>query len=183
MSGNTEIAVFGGGCFWCTEAIFRELRGIISAMPGYAGGHVEHPTYEQVSSGTTGHAEVTRIVFDPALISYDELLTVFFGTHDPTTPNRQGNDVGAQYRSLILYTNDEQKRSAEAFIKKLNASAASGSPVVTGLAPLGDFYEAEDYHRRYFERHKSDPYCQVVIAPKVQKVQHEFAALLKSHQE
>jgi peptide-methionine (S)-S-oxide reductase len=180
-----ETAIFGGGCFWCTEALFKELRGVVSVMPGYVGGTVANPTYEQVSTGKTGHAEAIKIEFDPAQISYNQLLTVFFATHDPTTLNRQGNDVGTQYRSIILYTSDEQKRAAEAFIKKLNESDPGGRPVVTEIKPLGapespeKFYDAENYHRDYFANNRSQGYCQVIIEPKVEKLQKEFAELLK----
>lgn len=177
---ETEIAVFGGGCFWCTEAVFESLKGIISVMPGYAGGHIENPTYEQVSSGKTGHAEVIKIEFDPSKITYRELLAVFFASHDPTTPGRQGDDVGEQYRSIILYANEEQKHQAENIIKEINASA-TGDPVITEIKALENFYEAEDYHRQYYLKHKTAPYCQLVINPKLEKVQEQFAKLLKSH--
>lgn len=176
-----EVAVFGGGCFWCTEAVFDELRGVISVVPGYAGGSVKNPTYEQVCTGGTGHAEVIRIEFDPAQIAFKDLLTVFFATHDPTTLNRQGNDVGTQYRSAVLYADDNQKREAEAFIKELNDSKTFGKPVVTTLEPLGEFYEAEQYHRKYFANNPFQPYCQYTIPPKLQKLHKQFAALLKSH--
>jgi peptide-methionine (S)-S-oxide reductase len=175
----TQTAIFGGGCFWCTEAIFDELRGVISAMPGYTGGTVKDPTYEQVSSGTTGHAEATKITFDPAVISYHDLLTVFFATHDPTTRNRQGNDVGPQYRSSIFYMDEEQKREATAFIKQLEVADPGGHPIVTEVVPFDVFYDAEDYHQQYFKNHAAEPYCQLVIEPKVEKLQKEFAALLK----
>ena len=174
-----EIAVFGGGCFWCTEAVFGELRGVFSVMPGYAGGSVKNPTYEQVCSATTGHAEVIRIGFEPDQITYKDLLTVFFATHDPTTLNRQGNDVGTQYRSIILYASEEQKREAENFIKELNCSRSQ--PVVTEVKPLGEFYEAEEYHRKYYETNSYRPYCQLIINPKLQKVYKQFTELLKSH--
>ena len=177
---QSEIAVFGGGCFWCTEALFKELRGVISAIPGYAGGTKANPTYEQVCSGTTGHAEVIRITFDPAQISYHDLLTVFFATHNPTTRNRQGSDVGTQYRSIILYATEAQKTEAEAFIKTLNTSDPGGNPVVTEVAPLEKFYEAETYHRDYFRSNPDLPYCQIVIEPKVLKLQKEFEVLLKN---
>jgi len=182
-NGKNEVAVFGGGCFWCTEAVFSELRGVISVMPGYAGGDTagRAPTYEEVCTGRTGHAEVIWIEFDPSEIAYDDLLTVFFATHDPTTLNRQGNDVGTQYRSIILTSNDAQKVAAEAFIKKLNASDPGGKPVVTEVKPLATFFEAEDYHRNYFKNNPAQPYCQVIIEPKVQKLEKQFAALLKSH--
>ncbi|OGY96853.1 MAG: peptide-methionine (S)-S-oxide reductase [Candidatus Liptonbacteria bacterium GWC1_60_9] len=178
---KTEVAVFGGGCFWCTEAVFRELRGVSSVMPGYAGGITRNPTYEQVSAGNTGHAEVIQIEFDPNEITYHDLLTVFFATHDPTTMNRQGPDTGTQYRSVIFYTTDEQKREAERFIKKLSLLDPRGKPVVTEVKPLDAFYPAEDEHREYFKKNPDQPYCQVVIEPKVQKLQKEFADLLKTH--
>lgn len=175
-----EIAVFGGGCFWCTEAVFKMLKGVISVTSGYAGGTVENPTYEQISKGTTGHVEVVRIEYDPALVSFENLLTVFFGSHDPTTPNRQGNDIGAQYRSLIFYTNEEQKEKAIHFIKEINASNSEGKPIVTEVTPLDTFYTAESYHQDYYERNKySNPYCEVIINPKLDKVQEKFAELLK----
>jgi peptide-methionine (S)-S-oxide reductase len=176
---NRQIAIFGGGCFWCTEAVFEELRGVVSVMPGYSGGAVANPTYEQVSTGTTGHAEATRIEFDPAQISYHDLLTVFFATHDPTTRNRQGNDVGTQYRSAIFYTTPEQKDEAEKFIADLEASDLGGKPIVTEIVPFEAFYEAEDYHRQYFKNHPNAGYCQLIIEPKVEKLQKQFANLLK----
>ncbi|HET8580908.1 MAG TPA: peptide-methionine (S)-S-oxide reductase MsrA [Candidatus Paceibacterota bacterium] len=176
-----ETAVFGGGCFWCTEAVFRELRGVRAVEPGYAGGHVANPSYEAVCSGTTGHAEVIRIEYDPAEISYHDLLTVFFATHDPTQENRQGNDVGEQYRSAIFYANDAQKAEAEAFIRELGEGSAEGDPIVTAVEPLHDYYPAEEYHREYFKDHPEAAYCQLVISPKVAKVQKEFAALLRGH--
>lgn len=172
-----KIAVFGGGCFWCTEAVYSELKGVISVMPGYAGGTTPNPTYEQVCSGNTGHAEVIRIEYEPDKISYNDLLTVFFATHDPTTLNRQGGDVGTQYRSVILYTDETQKSEAEAFIKKLSED---GEKVVTELKPLESFYEAEDYHRQYYLKNSSAPYCQLVINPKLEKLKEKFYALLKS---
>ncbi len=179
---KTEIAVFGGGCFWCTEAIFEELRGVISVMPGYTGGTVKNPTYEQVSSGTTGHAEAAKIEFDPTLISYRDLLTVFFSMHDPTTRDRQGDDVGPQYRSSIFYTSEEQRNDARAFIKKLEASDPGGRPIVTEVTPFDAFYDAEDYHRQYYRKNASAPYCRVIIEPKVEHLQKDFAALLKEKQ-
>ncbi len=179
MDAAHEIAVFGGGCFWCTEAVFKMFRGVRAVTPGYAGGADGRPTYEEVSRGTTGHAEVVRIEYDPSLISYETLLTVFFATHDPTTPDRQGNDVGTQYRSVILYSSDAQRVAAERRIAQINASADAGNPVVTEVAPLEKFYEAEAYHRDYYARNASAPYCQLVINPKLEKVQREFAALVK----
>ena len=154
------------------------MRGILSVLPGYAGGHTENPTYKQVCGGATGHAEVIKIEYDPAEIKYEDLLTVFFATHDSTTPNRQGNDIGAQYRSIVLYTNEEQKEKAEEFIADLNASAKEGSPIITEVKPLDKFYPAENYHRDYYAQNKDQPYCQLIIQPKLQKVQKEFAALL-----
>jgi peptide-methionine (S)-S-oxide reductase len=170
------LAVFGGGCFWCTEAVFRALKGIASVTPGYSGGTVEHPTYEQVSTGATGHAEATKIEFDSDQISYEDLLTVFFVTHNPTTPNRQGNDVGTQYRSIIFYTTHEQRDEAEEFIEKLKAEVI---PIVTEVQPFVAFFEAEDYHQKYYENHKDQPYCQIVIEPKLQKLREHFRELLK----
>lgn len=175
-----ETAIFAGGCFWCTEAVFGRLRGVESVMPGYAGGTVPDPTYEQVSTGTTGHAEAIRIVFDPAQISYRDLLTVFFATHDPTTPNRQGNDVGPQYRSMIFYATDAERDAARAFVAELEASDPGGAPIVTGIVPWdGAFYDAEEYHREYYIRNPQAGYCRVIIEPKVEKLQKRFADLLK----
>jgi len=179
--GKRESAVFGGGCFWCTEAVFAELKGVVSVMPGYAGGRTKNPSYEEVCDGTTGHAEVIRIEFDPAEIGFRDLLTVFFATHDPTTLNRQGNDVGTQYRSVILYANEEQRREAEAFIKELNDSKTFGRPVVTTLEPLKDFYDAEEYHRNYYAKNPYQPYCQYMIPPKLGKLHKQFKDLLKTH--
>ncbi len=176
MSGKTEIAVFGGGCFWCTEAVFSELRGVVSVLPGYAGGDTAHPTYEQVSSGTTGHAEVIKIEFDPSQISYRDLLTVFFATHDPTQLNRQGADVGTQYRSIILTTTEEQERQARAFIAELDDT----KHIVTEIASLRDFTQAEEYHREYYFKNSTAPYCQVVISPKIEKLKKRYGELLKS---
>ncbi len=177
---KNEIAVFGGGCFWCTEAVFEELRGVVSVMPGYTGGTVKNPSYDAVCTGTTGHAEATRVEFDPSQISFKDLLTVFFATHDPTTLNRQGNDVGTQYRSAIFYSTPEQKADAEKFIADLTASDPGGKPIVTEVIPLGEFYDAEDYHRQYFKNHPEQGYCQVIIEPKVQKMQEKFKTLLKN---
>lgn len=174
-------AVFGGGCFWCTEAVFKSLHGVSKVLPGYAGGTVKNPTYEQVSSGNTGHAEVIEIEYDPEKISYKDLLTVFFATHDPTTLNRQGNDVGTQYRSIILYTGDEQKDEAEKIIAEINSSHKDGDLVVTEIVPLEKFYVAENYHHDYYSNHKEAPYCQIIINPKLEKVQKEFSNLLQSN--
>ena len=185
MSQNkTETVVFGGGCFWCTETLFARLKGVVSAMPGYSGGTAVNPTYEQVCSGSTGHAEAAQIVYDPSQISFEDLLTIFFFTHDPTTLNRQGNDVGTQYRSVIFYTTPEQKKEAENFIVKLNRKGSDGKsayekPIVTEVVPLDIFYEAENYHKEYYESHKDAPYCQIVIGPKVEKLEKRYANLLK----
>ena len=180
MENSKEIAVFGGGCFWCTEAVFKMLKGVSSVMPGYAGGTVPNPTYEQVSGGRTGHAEVTRVEFDPKQIAYRDLMTVFFASHDPSTLNRQGNDVGTQYRSAVFYTTPAQKAETEAFIKELDAVAPGGKPIVTEVVPLEKFYEAENYHRDYYAANPEAPYCQIIINPKLEKVQKKFAELLKS---
>ena len=175
------IAVFGGGCFWCTEAVFKMMKGVILVKPGYAGGTVQNPTYDQVSSGKTGHAEVIYIEYDPSVVEYKNLLTVFFGSHDPTTLNRQGADVGTQYRSVIFYTTPEQKEVAEKMIQEIDSSSEFGDPVVTEVVPLkdGDFYDAETYHQDYFANHPENMYCHVVINPKLEKVQKKFADLLK----
>jgi peptide-methionine (S)-S-oxide reductase len=176
-----EVAVFGGGCFWCTEAVFDELRGVISVVSGYAGGSTKTPTYEQVCSGGTGHAEVIRIEFDPTQISFRDLMTVFFATHDPTTLNRQGNDVGTQYRSAVFYANEQQKQEAAAFIKELDTAKTFKNPIVTTLEPLTEFYAAEDYHQKYYANNPYQPYCQYLIPPKLNKLYKQFSALLKSH--
>jgi peptide-methionine (S)-S-oxide reductase len=173
-----ETAVFGGGCFWCTEAIFQNLKGVSSVLPGYSGGHVENPTYEQVSEGNTGHAEATKIEFDPSVIKFSDLLGIFFATHDPTTPNRQGHDVGPQYRSAIFYMNEQQKKAAEEFIK--NAAKDFDAPIVTEITPFNKFYVAENYHQNYFKNNSNAPYCQAVISPKVAKFRAKYANLLKS---
>lgn len=174
-----EIATFGGGCFWCTEAIFLELDGVKKVESGYTGGKMANPTYEEVSSGTTGHAEATQITFDPNKISFGELLEIFFATHDPTTLNRQGADIGSQYRSEIFYHNDEQKKLAEEYIKILDAENTFGKPVVTKVSPAGKFYVAENYHQNYYARNKEKSYCSYVITPKVEKVRKQFAGKLK----
>ena len=167
-----EKAIFGGGCFWCTEAVFKMLKGVKNVLPGYSGGTQVDATYEKVSGGNTDHAEVTYVEYDPALIKYHDLLTVFFASHDPTTVNRQGNDVGSQYRSVIFFTTPEQQAEAGKFIKEL------GEGVVTELEPFKEFFEAEDYHKDYYESHKAEPYCQIIINPKLEKVQQQFGELL-----
>ena len=175
----SETAIFGGGCFWCTEAVFKMLRGVLLVEPGYTGGHTTNPTYERVMLGTTGHAEAIRITYDPSEISYRDLLTVFFGSHDATQLNRQGNDVGTEYRSSIFPTTAGQTHEARAFIEELERSALGGDPIVTTIEEDAVFYPAEDYHRDFYEKNGNQGYCQVIIAPKLQKVQKEFAALLK----
>jgi len=175
------MAVFGGGCFWCTEAVFKMLHGVISVAPGYAGGKTENPTYEDVCSGKTGHAEAVMVTYNPALVSYRDLLTVFFATHDPTTLNREGNDIGTEYRSLILYATEEQREEAEEFMKEINASNEKGAPIVTEVAPLGAFYPAEDIHKDFYEKNTNQPYCMIVINPKLQKAKEQFAKLLKEN--
>lgn len=176
---SVETAIFGGGCFWCIEAVYDSLQGVKSVESGYAGGHVENPTYRQVCGGDTGHAEVARITFDPGVISYRDLLDVFFTVHDPTTLNRQGNDVGTQYRSVIFYTSDEQRRQAEEAIQELNAARTLPGPVVTALEPAGKFFVAEDYHQEYFANNPSQPYCLMTIPPKLKKLKERFAARIK----
>lgn len=177
---NYEIAVFGGGCFWCTEAVFKMLKGVSKVLPGYAGGTTPNPTYDQVSMGNTGHAEVVYIEYDPAQVAYTTLLTIFFASHDPTTLNRQGNDVGTQYRSAIFSTTPEQATEAQTFIANLNASSTEGSKIVTTVEPLTKFHEAENYHHDYFAAHPDAAYCQLVINPKLEKVQKQFGELLKT---
>ncbi len=179
--GKHEVAVFGGGCFWCTEAVFDEMRGVISVVSGYAGGRTKNPTYEQVCMGITGHAEVIKIEFDPAQVSFRDLMTVFFATHDPTTLNRQGDDVGTQYRSAIFYADERQKEAAAVFIKQLDDAKTFRNPIVTTLEPLTEFYAAEDYHQKYYANNSYQPYCQITIPPKLNKLHKQFAALLKSH--
>lgn len=177
MSRTVEIAAFGGGCFWCTEAVFSELKGVISVMPGYTGGETKNPTYDEVCSGTSGHAEVTKIAYDPSQIPFNDLLTVFFATHDPTTLNRQGSDVGTQYRSAIFYSTEKQKQEAEKFIASLNEG--SQKKIVTEITSLGEFYPAEAWHREYYFKNSEQQYCQLVISPKLEKLQAKYAALLK----
>ena len=167
---SKETAVFGGGCFWCTEAIFASLKGVISVLPGYSGGKIPNPSYEQVSDGNTGHVECAKIQFDPKIISFSQLLKVFFETHDPTTVNRQGNDVGTQYQSTIFYITSEQKEIAQKYVDNLNKQNFYGNEVATEIRKLEDFYVAEDYHQKYYENHKDAPYCQLVIEPKLDKL-------------
>jgi peptide-methionine (S)-S-oxide reductase len=175
----TELATFAGGCFWCLEAVFEQLRGVTKVTSGYAGGSVPNPTYQAVCTGSTGHAEVVQVVFDPAEISYRDLLGVFFSLHDPTTLNRQGGDIGTQYRSAIFYHDEEQRRTAEDVIKELEAEHVFDDPIVTTVEPLDVFYPAEEYHREYYRRNPSQPYCRAVIAPKVAKMRQKFLQRLK----
>ena len=182
MSDATiAVAVFGGGCFWCTEAVFDEVRGVRSVVSGYAGGKTKTPTYEQVCMGTTGHAEVIKIEFDPAQVSFCDLMTVFFATHDPTTLNRQGADVGTQYRSAIFYADDKQKEEAAAFMKELDEAKTFKNSIVTTLEPLTEFYAAEGYHQKYYANNSYQSYCQITIPPKLNKLNKQFAELLKTH--
>lgn len=181
MAGNEkrEIATLAGGCFWCLEAVFKDLRGVESVESGYCGGGLPDPTYYQVCAGTTGHAEAVQVAFDPDVISFKELLEVFFTIHDPTTLNRQGADIGTQYRSAIFYNSPEQKAIAEQVIAELNRADIWGAPAVTEITPLTEFYKAENYHQRYYEQNQNQPYCQAVIAPKVAKFRKQFLAKLK----
>jgi peptide-methionine (S)-S-oxide reductase len=177
---STELATLAGGCFWCLEAVYKELRGVSRVVSGYAGGHVESPTYREVCDGTTGHAEVVQITFDPSVASYKELLEVFFTIHDPTTLNRQGGDVGTQYRSAVFYHTPEQRETAEQVIAEMSAARVWDSPIVTEVAPLDKFYPAEDYHQNYFEKNPTQPYCSAVVAPKVSKFRKLFLDRLKA---
>ncbi|MEG1239034.1 MAG: peptide-methionine (S)-S-oxide reductase MsrA [Flavobacterium sp.] len=178
-SGKTETATFAAGCFWCVEEQFKQLEGVVSVTSGYTGGTTENPTYEEVSAGNTNHAEACNIVFDPAVISYKELLEAFFVTHDPTQLNRQGNDVGTQYRSAVFYHNQEQKQITEFYIDQLNKEKAYDKPVVTQVAPFKKFYKAEDYHQNYYENNPDQAYCRLVVKPKVDKFRKAFSEKLK----
>ena len=179
VSERLEIAVLGGGCFWCTEAVFSQLRGIEKVEPGYSGGDKAAASYEQVSTEETGHAEVVRVTFDSEVISFRELLEIFFAIHDPTTLNRQGPDVGTQYRSVIFYTDERQKETADQVVKELNEEKLWDAPIVTRVEPLKEFYPAEDYHRDYFKRHPEQRYCTFVIAPKIAKLRKLYISKLK----
>ena len=174
-----DTATFGAGCFWCVEAVFQELKGVKSVKSGYAGGTVKNPSYKEVCTGKTGHAEVAQIVYDPSVITYDELLEVFWKTHDPTTLNRQGNDIGTQYRSSVFYHNAAQKEKAEYYLKKLDESGALNDPIITTIEELTDFYPAEDYHQNYYDNNSSQPYCTFVIQPKLEKFRAAFADKLE----
>ena len=179
MGKKLDVATLAGGCFWCLEAVFDELKGVESVESGYSGGHVPSPSYAQVCDGKTGHAEVIQVAFDPQVLSYKDLLTVFFTIHDPTTLNRQGNDVGTQYRSAIFYHDEEQKKVAEEVIREIGAAKIWDGPIVTEVTPFDKFYIAEDYHQEYFKNNSFQPYCRVVIVPKVAKFRQKFAERLK----
>lgn len=177
-NANFQTATFGAGCFWCIEACFKDLKGVVSVVPGYAGGHQKDPTYKEVCGGQTGHAEVAQVIFDPAIISYEALLEAFWFVHDPTQLNRQGNDIGTQYRSVIFYHNEEQKNLAQQYLKRLSAEKVWDAPIVTEIVAINNYYEAEDYHHNYFENNPGNPYCQSVVRPKVEKFKKVFAKSL-----
>jgi peptide-methionine (S)-S-oxide reductase len=177
---SLELATLASGCFWCTEAVFQEIKGVVKVNPGYSGGSMQSPIYKQVSTGTTGHAEAVQIKFNPSIISFREILEIFFATHDPTTLNRQGADVGHQYRSVLFYHNNKQKATAEKVIEELTKKKVFDSPIVTEVKPFKAFYKAEDYHKDYFKKHPNQPYCRVVISPKIAKSRKKFQDKLKS---
>ena len=179
-NNNLELATFGSGCFWCIEAIFQRVEGVEKVVSGYSGGHVKNPTYKEVCQGTTGHAEVCQLSYDPDIVSFEELLEVFWQTHDPTTLNRQGNDVGTQYRSAVFYHNDQQKALAEKYKEKLDESGAFKDPIVTEIKAYKSMYVAEDYHQNYFNENGSQPYCSFVIQPKIEKFEKVFKDKLKN---
>jgi peptide-methionine (S)-S-oxide reductase len=179
MNNESQLATFGAGCFWCTEAVFLNVKGVSKVESGYSNGAVKNPTYREVCTGLTGHAEVTQITFDPKQVTFEELLEVFWNTHDPTTLNKQGADEGTQYRSAVFYHNEEQKKTAEAYKKQLDASKVYDNPIVTEISPLKSFYKAEDYHQNYYALNPNQGYCQYVIRPKVEKFKKQFASKLK----
>ncbi|MDN3689950.1 peptide-methionine (S)-S-oxide reductase MsrA [Cyclobacterium jeungdonense] len=179
VPNQKAVATFGTGCFWCTEAVFQKLKGVETVQSGFSGGHVENPSYQDVVSGTTGHAEVVHVIFDPEIISFSELLEVFWSSHDPTTLNRQGADVGPQYRSVIFYHSESQQKEALKLKQSLNESGAFNNPIVTEITPFYNFYPAEEYHKNYYESNGNQPYCQFVIRPKVEKFKKGFAGKLK----
>ena len=179
MNNSVETATLGGGCFWCTEAVYKELKGVLSVIPGYSGGHVKNPAYREVCEGTTGHAEVVQITFDPSVISFSDILEVFFAVHDPTTLNRQGADVGTQYRSAIFYHSEEQKKSAREMINRIEEEKLYNKPVVTEITAFSSFYPAEDYHKDYYARNPNQPYCRMVVSPKVEKFRKLYKEKLK----
>ncbi|SIM68021.1 peptide-methionine (S)-S-oxide reductase MsrA [Cuniculiplasma divulgatum] len=176
---SEEVAILGAGCFWCTEAAFQQIKGVKEVVPGYAGGHVEKPTYQQVCRGNTGHAEVGKITFDPEEVSYAEILEIFFSIHDPTSLNRQGADAGEQYRSVIFYMSPEQEKTAREMIKKMEEEHVYGKPIVTSVEAFTNFFEAEDYHKNYYKNNSREPYCQLVISPKLKKLQKNHPESLK----
>lgn len=180
MNNEQQVATFGSGCFWCTEAFFLKMKGVESVVSGYSGGKVKNPTYREVCSGLTGHAEVVQIKFDPNVVSYEELLEVFWNTHDPTTLNRQGADEGTQYRSVVYFHNESQKKLAEQYKLQLDKSGVFKNPIVTEISPMGEFYVAEDYHQNYYALNPNQGYCQYVIRPKVEKFKKQFQAKLKN---
>lgn len=180
MAQNFEKATLGGGCFWCTEAVYLQLNGVVDVKPGYSGGHIKNPSYKEVCTGRTGHAEVVQITYNPEEVSFSEILEVFFMTHDPTSLNRQGNDVGTQYRSAVFFHNEAQKTIAEKIVQEFENEKVYDNPIVTEITPFDKFYVAEDYHINYFERNKNQPYCQFVVAPKVEKFQKIFKDKLKN---
>jgi|SRR5712692_867451 len=177
---NSEVATLGSGCFWCSEAVFSQLKGVEKVESGYSGGKSTNPTYQDVCSGTTGHAEAVQVTFDPGVISFEDILQIFFTTHDPTTLNRQGADVGTQYRSVIFFHNDKQRETAQRIIKELNGSKVWKNPIVTEVAPFKAFSKAEDYHQEFYERNRQYPYCQVVIEPKIAKLRQHYLTKLKT---
>jgi peptide-methionine (S)-S-oxide reductase len=177
----SETATLAGGCFWCLEAVYQEMEGVLQVESGYSGGHAANPTYQEVCSESTGHAEAVRITFDPDVTSYRDILEVFFATHDPTTPDRQGNDIGTQYRSAIFWHNERQRAIAEDLIQQLDREKVWDSPIVTQLLPAAEFYKAEDYHQNYFREHPWQPYCAFTVAPKVRKFRQKFAAKVREH--
>ena len=179
MDESKQVATFGAGCFWCTEAVFLNVKGVEKVESGYSGGKIKNPSYREICTGTTGHAEVTQITFNPKVVSFEELLEVFWNTHDPTTLNRQGADEGTQYRSVVFYHNDSQKASSQAYLKQLEASKVYKNPIVTEISPLTNFYKAEDYHQNYYALNPNQGYCQYVIRPKVDKFKKQFASKLK----
>lgn len=179
MQKKVEIAILAGGCFWCTEAIFKRLKGVVSVIPGYAGGTVEHPSYDEVCTGNTGHAEAIQVTFDPSVISFEKILEVFFATHDPTTRNRQGVDVGTQYRSAIFYHDERQKEIAVSVKNQIEKAGKYKDPIVSEVVPFTNFYIAEDYHKAYYDKNRSAPYCMAVIDPKVRKLMEEFKGEVK----
>ncbi len=181
MENNLEVITLGAGCFWCVEAIFQNLQGVEKVVSGYSGGHIKNPAYREVCLGVTGHAEVCQLTFDPAVITVEEILQVFWETHDPTTLNRQGNDTGTQYRSAVFYHTEEQKQIAELYMNELNKSGAFKYPIVTEITPYTNFYDAEDHHQNYFNLHSEESYCQYVVRPKVEKFRKLFGDKMKVH--